>query len=708
MLRRSDYKIDIPVLNPLTEEYGDLWEREYQRIIEGHWVGNVYMTGPMYFYTNHWHIELTNEKTKTRVIGSPDIRDIEFRKFYTYLVAKGFSGFEEDAEFHCNHKLRDSDNRVFLEPMKYLYKVHKKALGRPLYDNNMLNIIEIGCRGYGKTFSTSGLIYHNFITDGIKNINEALDAIEEYNNPFANKSISIFGAIDTKYSNKVLNAFNIGVKYLKGGYKLGDEFFPPPFSRRTSGTLKAGGAGLFNEWKEKEGNNDVIKGTGSSIHHVTFFNNPHAANGFRNSLCILDEIGFFDGLLETWGQLKECTSTDKLKMGVIWALGTGGDMKGGSTEAAKEVFYHPEDYDCISFADEWENKGSCGLFIPRTMVMGSEFKDEFGNSLYEKASKSWEEEFSKQKKATDQSVVDGYLQNNPIKPSHAFLVLEGNRYPTAQIQEQLDSLDILPKAEFSKLAIVGTLESDHLDNITFKPDLDNRLRDCGYPILKDNKKGCVTIYEMPDIKAEPFTYVAGLDPIGTEGPASEIQSNSIASCVIVRRGLFGRKIVAEYAGRETELNDTNEIMRKLLVFYNAHCLYENNYNNFKLYLQGKLQLHYLAKTPNVLKASVGRSDSYGLHATKEGNKEMVKHLSDWLLSKAPNGETVIKGINSKSILKELISAGDEVNTDRETALKLAIVLGLQLDLNTKKEEIQTDYFDYFSKRYDKDGHLIRR
>lgn len=706
---------------PKTEEYTTYWREEYRKIIEGIWIGNCFVSGPMYFYANYWTIEAKG------VYTNPSIRDVEWLLFYTFEEARGFSGFEGDLEYHCDFNLKElqrttkhgefithEDKRIYLTPKEYLEKFHKSSLGRPLYNNQCKNIISIGCRGFGKTKLSAGLTAYNFITDGIKDIKKWKETKERmyeelgYDTSFPMKSNTVISSIDSKYSNKIVDDFWIGYEKIRGGQTYNNVKYPSPLVKAYTGSLKAGGGGLKAEFEIKQDSGWEKLGSGSFIKHVTFFNKPEAANGHRSSLICVDEIGFHNNLKQTMGQLKNCTQVEGDKFGVILLFGTSGDMGvGGASFEAKYIFENPEEYNCIALDDLWENKNrKIGIFVPRWMVLG--YKDEFGNTVESKAKGAWEILYEEAKKSSDVNVLDMFLMNDPALPSHAFLNKNGSNYPIALLQEQLDSLDILPKSEYSKLAIKGSLDADHLDNITFKPDLDNKFRDCDYPIEKDNKKGCITIYEMPDIKAEPFTYVAGLDPIGTEGVASEIQSDSIASCVIVRRGLFGKKIVAEYAGRETELNDTNEIMRRLLVFYNAHCLYENNYNNFKLYLQGKLQLHYLAKTPNVLKASVGRSDSYGLHATKDGNKEMVKHSSDWLLSKAPNGEMTLKGINSKSILKELISAGDGVNTDRETALKLAVVLCLQLDLNVKKEETSNDWGSWFNKRYDKGGNLIRR
>lgn len=700
---------------PNTEEYVTYWKEEFRKIIEGKWIGNYFVPGPVYFYANYWTIE-----AKGRFIN-PLIRDLEREVFNWYEEARGFSGFEKDERFHCDlnikkQQIKDSnftDKRVYISVREYINKFHHGNLGRPLYNNQCKNVVVISCRGSGKTKTGAGLIAHTFITDGIKDLVKFKQFKKEeeeklgYEIPFPMKSNSVISSIDSKYSNKVVDDFFIGYDKIKGGQTYNNINYPSPFIKKYSGSLKAGSGGLTAKYEEKVNGNWTEGGSYSFIRHVTYHGNPAAANGFRSAFILDDEVGFHGNLLETFGQLKQCTEVEGDKFGVIWLTGTSGDMKkDGATHQVKKIFYNPEEYNCLVFDDIYENKNTIGCFIPRWKVL-SEFKDSNGITNEKLAKEAWQNKYDEAKKAKDSSVLDMFLQNDPAVPSHAFLSFDGNKYPTVQLQERLSYLESLPKKELNQLAIKGYLECDEYGIVTFKPDLDNNLRDCDYPIEKHNKKGCVTIYKLPQ-DTTWLNYVGGLDPIEAEGKAHEIQSDSVASLVIVSRGMLGDEIVAEYTGREESLNDTNEIMRRLIVFYNAFTLYENNFNNFKVYMQSKNQLHYLAKTPNVLKAGVGRLDQYGLHASKEGKEEMCGYTRNWLLEKNFTGEINIKSINSIGMLKELLASGDGVNTDRESALKLCIVLKLQLSLNIKKETVKSDYFKFFERRYDKQGNLINR
>lgn len=698
---------------PNTEEYIDYWKEEYRKIIEGIWIGNYFVSGPLFAYANYWTIEAKGD------FINPLIRDIERIKFNWYEEARGFSGFEGDDRYHCDNKLRKlqedikigeflscEDKRIYMPVREYLNKFHHGNLGRPLYNNQCKNVLTLEARGTGKTKVGAFLIAYTFITDGIKDINKfkfkkkQLEEEVGYEIPFPTKANAVISSIDSKYSNKVVDDFWIGYEKIRGSQIYNGVNYPSPFIKKFSGSLKAGGNGLTAEYEEKIKGQWITGGSKSFIRHVTYHNNPAAANGFRSAFILNDEVGFHSNILETIGQLMQCTEVEGDKFGILWNSGTGGDMgKDGATEKVKKIFYNPDDYNCLAFDDLYENKGRIACFVPRYMVM-SEYKDSNGITNKELALKDWDLKYNDAKNASDGSVLDGFLVSNPIVPSHVFLSFEGNRYPTAQIQEQISWLETLPKKEYNKLAIKGYLEVNSIGTVEFKPDLDNKLREVDYPVKSSNKKGCVTIYELPQ-DTTFLNYIAGLDPIGTEGKKEEIQSDSVASCFIFKRGIDGDRLVAEYTGREDEMNDTNEIMRRLINFYNAYTLYENNYNNFKLYLQGKNQLHYLCKTPNVLKASVGRPDSYGIHATKDGNEEMTRYLRDWLLEKNPNGEANYKSIYSIGLLKELLAAADGVNTDREVAAKLCIVLKLQLSLYKEVEKKSSNFMEFFNRRFNK-------
>jgi len=710
---------------PRTEEYTTYWKEEMRKIIEGIWIGNCFISGPMFAYTNYWTIEAKG------VYVNPSIRDVEWEKFHLFEEARGFSGFEDDAEFHCDEaifKLQNntitgefttreettSDQRKYLTVKDYINKLHKGNLGRPLYNNQCKNVITIEARGSGKTKLGAFLVAYTFLTDGVKDIKiwkqKKLEKELETGEPvaFPMKSNAVISSIDSKYSNKVVDDFWIGYEKIRGGQTYNGVRYPSPIVKAYTGSLKASATGLKAEFETKVNQGWDKVGSGSFIKHVTFFNKPEAANGHRSAFILIDEIGFQDNLKLTMGQVKNCTQIEGDKFGVTWLTGTSGDMGlNGASFEAKYIFENPQEYNCVYFKDEWENKDrNIGYFVPRWKVLG--FKDELGNTKEDLAKKEWERLYDEARAAPDPSTLDMFLQNDPAIPSHAFLVRNGNTYPTAQLSEHLGDLETL-KAYKPLLGTMGNLDPDLNDKMVFTPN--NNLRPVDYPI-KNNKKGGIIIYEHPSDNPPKGKYIAGCDPIGAEGKKEEIQSDSVFSLIIYKRctddDLDGDKVVAEYTGREDSFNETFEHARKLLLYYNAFCLYENNYSNFKTHLENKNQLYLLCKTPKVLSniASGKEAATYGLRATanKALNEVLQGYVRDWLLSKGPNGKLNLQSLYSIGLIKELLAAGEGINTDREIAFKLVLALNKQLE-RVKIEETKKQSYDGFF--FNKEGERRR-
>lgn len=89
----------------------------------------------------------------------------------------------------------------------------------------------------------------------------------------------------------------------------------------------------------------------SNIKNRTFKDNPFAANGTRPGVMVFEEVGMFSNIKEAYVASVECQRDGARKFGSMMFLGTGGDMSGGGTLGARDIFYSPDQYDCISFED---------------------------------------------------------------------------------------------------------------------------------------------------------------------------------------------------------------------------------------------------------------------------------------------------------------------------------------------------------------------
>lgn len=678
MINYNLFKTKIEKFNPLSSDYRLFWKEEKRKCIEGVWISGVYMPPQLYFYINYWHIKLNKDKggslaETNQIIAKPFLRDIEFEKCYIYLEAKGFSGFELDTEFTCDESKVNELN--YITTPKYL-KLHRKSnLGKPLYNNSIKNVIDIEARGSGKSYLASSFCGHNFLFDGIQDYNEYLNTPNEIYT-----SATMYGAAVEKFSSNFSNLLQLGLNEIEGDCTFNGLYYPSPFSKFYTGSFKVGQNLIAQEEVTKEGISKIY-GSRSIIYHRTFDKDHLSGNGPRPTLVVLDEVGFMHNLRNVLGALKDSTTVGT-KVGVIWMTGTGGDMTGKACREVQEVFYNPETYDCLSFKDTYEDKGMIGYFVPRyrSMNMYKTLKEGLYVTNLEEGLISEQKEYDKILNTNDNTAINNHLMNRPLVPSHAFLAQEGNIYNITLLREHLGKLETLE--EYKNKGTTGILEFDDQQNITFKP---KNIKEANFPVdrSQDNTGGII-IYEQPENKDFHFIYIAGLDPYMQDG-----KGESLGSCFIFKRStlydLQGDILVAEYTGRPKTVKEYNENSRRLLIYYNAICLYENQFINFKEHLVNTNSLRYLAKTPRLMKSSVVESRTFGLGRTQNIALELEQYSSNWLEAVNPKGGINLDHIYSKNLIKELISYDGQVNTDRVIAFQLCICYNIEL---TKQKSVE--------------------
>lgn len=715
-INNSNFKTQIPLLNPLGMEYRSFWKEERRRCIEGYWVSGRWIPGPVYQYINHWKIELNKSKnSKNKVIDHPFLRDLEWEKGYLFMEARGFSGFEYDNYYTCDRTLKgelmfydEYENKRIVAPTQeelelvnnypkrftkvnyaeardYLRWSHKQDLGRPLMDNQARNVVDIEARGGGKSFFASNLIGWNFLHDGVFSYDELI------NKP---KSETLVGAIDTKYSSGLLKKVKLGFENLSGGIELGDKYYPAPFLKKYSGSWESGKT-VVAEYDQKIGNNWIKRGSKSMIYHRSFADNPMAANGTRPGFTALEEIGFMGNLIPALGQLKECTANGAEKFGTIWMFGTGGDMAGGSTEAVKEVFYNPEAFDCLVFEDDYENKGKIGYFVPAWRTL-NQFKNDEGVTNEVIAKKYLEDERTKLANGKTKQPLYDELQNRPIVPSEAFLVQQGNTFPVAELKEHLAHIESSERAK--GVGTTGWMQRGKEGQAIFKPDHD--LTPADYPTkYSKDPKGAVVIWEQP-ISNPPYgAYIAGIDSIDQDQAES---SSSMGSIIIYKRFINSDQTyhlpVAEYTGRPEFATDFYEQCRRLLEYYNAKALYENQTPGIKAYFETKNCLHLLHRQPAIIKSISPNSKvdrTFGTHMTAQIKDAIEIMTRDWLKTELSPGVLQLTKIYSIPLLKELIGYNKDGNFDRVIAFMLVIMQDLEMHKIVVEEEVQEVAEDTF-------------
>lgn len=536
------------------------------------------------------------------------------------------------------------------------------------------------------SYSSSALCGHNFLFDGATDYDVYLKHKKEKRYL---ASDTIIGAIDTKYSAPLMKKTITAFEYYPGAYKIGDNIYPSPLMVSYSGSPSP--------------NKDMTSRTGSFLRHRTFKDNPLAANGTRPNLCVLDEVGFHYNIKETWGAIEAIQQSKEKKNLVIWALGTGGLVSGHAALYAESIFRNPDEYNCIAFDDEFENRGTIGYFVPYWLTM-NEFKKNDINMVTdeEKAKLAVSIRREKAKKANDASVYQTEIINGPMTPSEAFLVMEGSYFPTLLLKEQLAEVEGGKYAKFVDSSFKGILKFDSDDQVEFETQQESQpIRN--FPLTKgEDKEGTVEIWVKPqknDDGVIPYgTYIGGMDVVDK----ARSTTDSLPCIFIMNR--YTRQIVAEYTGRTDDPNDFYEVCRKLLLYYRATGMYEQNLPGLYTYFQQKKSTYLLADTPYQLRNSetykMNTNTSKGINASNTVNSTGRDFIKSWLSEpiSSHSEKLVLNTIYSPACIKELISWNPNGNFDRVSALGMLLwhdatmTKAVEKQKNEPKGFLENDYF----------------
>ena len=424
------------------------------------------------------------------------------------------------------------------------------------------------------------------------------------------------------------------------------------------------------------------EGYKSEIIGVSLKDNPHALRGKRAKLILFEEGGTFSELGAAWQIARPSVEQDGKTFGLMVVWGTGGD-EGSAFETLKDMFYNPSGYNCLGFENIWDESPSdklCGFFVPQYTNLDTRdeqgnrlFMDEYGNTILKPSLQFILDERKKVvDSATSTTAVDRYIAERPVTPLEAMMEFNGNIFPKKDLMHHLAMIRTNKKLQNHKQ--VGDLNwvngipvwvpKKHGDVVKF-------------PLKKDDDPtGAIVIWEHP-VKDAPFgLYVAGCDPYDHDKSGT----NSLGSTFIYKRFQSFEQyydiIVAEYTGRPATAEEYYENVRKLLTYYNARLLYENERKGLFPYFTSKHSDYLLADQPSIISDIVGKSTvqrKKGIHmsvAIKDWGEGLIK---EWLNSESSPGEKNLTKILSEPLLEELINYNDKGNFDRVMAFMMVMI-----------------------------------
>lgn len=445
----------------------------------------------------------------------------------------------------------------------------------------------------------------------------------------------------------------------------------------------------------------------SSITGITLKNDPERIRGTRGKLVLWEESGKFKDIKKAWSVERPAVETDDgFAFGLMIAYGTGGE-EGADFEGLKDMFYYPEGFNILGFPNIWDENSQdkkCAFFVPswsnlETKNGGVQCMDKDGNSIKEAAMKIQIDQRNKVREGqSDETVTDRFIAEHPLTPQESMLEVGTNIFPKKLLLQQLDRIRSNKKLQSMKHVVDLSYDGNGLVQATEKTTGDI----CNYPLKKENKpEGSVVIWEYP-IKDPPYgLYIAGMDPYDHD----DSFTNSLGSMFVYKRFKAGEAwtdvIVAEYSGRPATAEDYYENARKLLVFYNAKLLFENERKGIYPYFTNKHCDYLLADQPDKVISEIFNDSKVqrrkGCHMTKQIRQYAEGKIKEWLEEEYEPGHPNLERIYSEPLIEELLMDDGVRNVDRVIALCMTMIYREELYQvkisDTKKQNKQVEFFD---------------
>lgn len=637
-----------------TTDYVQYWERETDRCLNGYTSPDgYYITGYHYFYLNYspiMKIVQTKYTDKDGNVRTKRERILDFPRFWDYDWYY-FNAIEQ-AEIEGKH----------------------------------MAVLKSRQRGY--SFKGASMLVRNYeLIKGSKNFAVASEQKFLIGDGLLTKAWEIMDFIDanTEWAKQRLTSTRME---RVSGYKITDEY-----------------------GKQTE------QGYKSSICGITLKNDPERIRGTRGKLVLWEEGGKFPSLLDAWRiEQPSVENDDGVAFGTMIAFGTGG-TEGASFDGLKELFYKPKAYNVLSFQNIWDEgreNTECGFFVPSWSNLESfddngdyVYMDKDGNSLKEKAICNLIEQRNKIKDGgASQQSIDRFISERPIRPAEAVLELGKNIFPRKLLMDQLTRIRTNKKLQSMKHIVDLEWDGNGQVKATEKPNGDIT----NYPLKKGDKPhGSVVIWEYP-VKDPPLgLYIGGCDPYDHD----DSFTNSLGSTFIFKRVRAGEAwtdvIVAEYSGRPDTAEEYYENVRKLLTFYNARLLFENERKGIYPYFTNKHCDYLLADQPDKIISEVFKDSKVqrrkGCHMTKQIRAYGEGLILEWLLDEFEEGHPNVERVYSEPLIEELIENDGVRNVDRVIALCMVMIYReelYQVKVSSAKEQNkQVELFEMplFSKQW---------
>ena len=444
----------------------------------------------------------------------------------------------------------------------------------------------------------------------------------------------------------------------------------------------------------KVGNRKTSRGLKSKIQGASFEKNATTGVGGPTTYFFHEEAGIAPKMMQTYEYLRPAMSSGMVTTGMFIAAGSVGDLN--QCEPLKDMVMNPINNDIYpvetNLIDKDGTIGISGLFIPEQWSMPPHI-DEWGNTLVEEA---LEAIFLERKRWKNELGAEQYqlrISQKPTNIAEAFAYRKESVFPQGLLSRQLKAID-------DKEYAYEHIELDRTQK-GIEPKRSNKLPINKFPVDKkmQDKTGCLVVWERPVPNPEFGAYYASIDPV-SEGKTTT--SDSLCSIFVYKNAveikregpnglevfIENAKLVAAWCGRYDDINKTHEQLEKIIIWFNAWTIVENNISLFIQHMIAKRKQKYLVPKAQILflKDLGSNKTVYQEYGWKNTGTLFKQHLISYaieFLREEIDQETDAEGnvinttlgitrIPDPMLIKEMLAFYPGLNVDRLVAFSALV------------------------------------
>lgn len=469
----------------------------------------------------------------------------------------------------------------------------------------------------------------------------------------------------------------------------------------------------------------IETGFGSQIEGIVV-DKDRKMRGDRVGFLFLEESGSNPILERSFIKAEELCTVGGNKIGIIGAVGTGGDS-GPNLEGLNKVYYNPEMFQILPFLHNYTETGEwvkTAYFMPAYITMHKKgYVGSRGEYLLEKQKQYY---INRRATITDPKTLLEHKAEQCFTAEEAFAAEGVNKFNKVKISDQIVRIRIMkqkPNIQRGYMQFTysgpGRTRKD-ISGVKFVPRADGPvyiLQPPLWEISEDREPGETDemyrerkqLEENQSFSSKISNlYVSGIDGIDIgQAETSAGTKDPSKFCTVIKRRIYGMKeptYVAFYLDRPDDIRDAYKQSIGLLMWYNCQANLEATRMSILTYARDNHFAQYFMKRPRVCSGDINNrkrnNNQYGTTATVA----MIDHQTDLVRDYI---EDYCQNIWFLEFLEQLNLYTDENKRkfDIVAAMALCEVADEELnDIIPKKVETQSNKFQDIGYYKDEKGY----